>query len=113
MSRLLLVLSLALAGCVSSRVEQNRESATGIASGEAIVVLGRASYNDRETEESFTDCIVDQLSGGSQAMRLIPQKEFKDSLYPWFEPRTAPNSASDLGELFAEPGVRARMHHIS
>ena len=106
---LLLVLSLALAGCVSSRVEQNRESATGIASGEAIVVLGRASYNDRETEESFTDCIVDQLSGGSQAMRLIPQKEFKDSLYPWFEPRTAPNSASDLGELFAEPGVRARM----
>ena len=82
---------------------------TGIETDEVMVILGRASYNDRETEESFTDCIVDELSSGRSAIKLIPQDEFKDDLYPWFEPRTAPTSAEDLGRLFAEPGVRERI----
>jgi hypothetical protein len=30
---------------------------TGLASDEAMVILGRATYNDRQTEESFTDCL--------------------------------------------------------
>ena len=107
--KLLVLLSMVLSGCVSSRIEQSREAVTGIETDEEMVILGRASYNDRETEESFTDCIVDELSSGHSAIKLIPQDEFKDDLYPWFEPRTAPTSAEDLGRLFAEPGVRERI----
>ena len=40
---------------------------------------------------------------------MIPQDEFKDSLYPWFEPRTAPDSSDDLARLFAQPGVQDRI----
>lgn len=101
--------TLALGGCVSSRIEQSRTATTGINDGEAIVLLGRASYNDRQTEESFTDCIADALSQGEQPIRLIPQGQFKDDLYPWFEPRTAPTSANELASLFAQPGVRDRI----
>jgi len=95
--------------CVSARIEQSREGITGMSSGEAMVILGRATYNDHQTEESFTDCLVDILSSGSTPIRLIGQKEFKDSLYPWFEPRTAPASARELGALFAQPGVQERI----
>ena len=102
-------LCLFLSGCVTSRIEQSRDTVTGIQADEAMVILGRASYNDRETKASFTECIEAELSGGRGAIRLIPQDKFKDDLYPWFEPRTAPASASDLGRLFAEPGVRARI----
>ena len=102
-------LCLVLSGCVSSRIEQSRDTVTGIESDEAMVILGRASYNERETKASFTECIEAELSGGSGAIRLIPQDKFKDDLYPWFEPRTAPTSASELGRLFTEPGVRARI----
>ena len=42
-------------------------------------------------------------------LNVYGQNQFKDDLYPWFEPRTAPTSASDLSRLFAEPGVRARI----
>ena len=59
-----LVLLPLLSGCVSSRIEQSRDSSTGIESDEAIVLLGRASYNDKQTEESFTECIADVLGGG-------------------------------------------------
>ena len=109
--RLLLVLIVAnmLSGCVTSRIEQSRDAVTGIASDEAMVLLGRASYNEKQTEESFTDCIADVLNKGDQSIRLIAQQQFKDDLYPWFEPRTAPTSADELGRLFAQPGVKERI----
>ena len=108
--RLLGVLSIAmLAGCAATRVEESRQANTGMATGEALVILGRSSYNDRETEVSFTDCISDALSGGDEAIRLVSEKDFKDEFYPWFEPRFAPGSASDLEHLFSQPGVQERI----
>ena len=98
-----------LSGCVTSRIEQSRDAVTGISSDEAMVLLGRASYNEKQTEESFTDCIADVLNKGDQSIRLIAQQQFKDDLYPWFEPRTAPTSADELGRLFAQPGVKERI----
>lgn len=109
----LLVLLSLLSGCVSSRIEQSRDSTTGIESGEAIVLLGRASYNDKQTEESFTECIADVLGEGDNPIRLIGQNQFRDDLYPWFEPRTAPTSADELGRLFAEPGVKDRIASVN
>ena len=98
-----------LSGCVSSRIEQSRDASTGIETDEAIVLLGRASYNEKETEESFTQCIADALGQGDNPIRMIQQKQFRDELYPWFEPRTAPTSADELGRLFAQPGFRDRI----
>lgn len=105
----LVLVLMALSGCVSSRVEEERTATTGLDDGDALVILGRASYNDHETEKSFTECIANALSSGSKPIRLIPGKKFKDELYPWFEPRTAPTSAKELGTLFAQPGVQDRI----
>ncbi|MFT4713235.1 MAG: hypothetical protein ACJAVI_000058 [Candidatus Azotimanducaceae bacterium] len=96
-------------GCASTRIEERREASTGIADEDAIVLLGRASYSDRETESSFTDCVAAALEKGDRPLRLVTQKEFKDQLYPWFEPRTAPTSSKDLAKLFAQPGVQKRI----
>ena len=101
--------TLVVSGCVTSRVEESRSAVTGIETDEALVLLGRARYNDRQTEESFTRCIADALKAGERPIRMIPEDEFKDSLYPWFEPRTAPTSATELSTLFAQPGVRQRI----
>ncbi|MFT5012994.1 MAG: hypothetical protein ACJAX5_001533 [Patiriisocius sp.] len=101
----LLLVSIGLVGCVTARVEEQRSANTGIQIEEALVILGRASYNDRETEESFTDCLASALGSGDQPVTLVNQEEFKDSLYPWFEPRTAPASSDELKELFQQPGV--------
>ena len=103
------VLLTLLSGCVSSRIEQSRDASTGISSNEAIVLLGRASYNEKQTEESFTECIADVLGQGDNPIRLIHQNQFMDDLYPWFEPRTAPTSADELGRLFTQPGVKDRI----
>lgn len=94
-----------LSACVSSRIEQIRQTATNIQEGEALVIMGRATYNELETEESFTNCLAKAMSRGDSPLTLVSEEEFKDKLYPWFEPRTAPTSADDLTELFTQPGV--------
>ncbi len=104
-SLLVIGVSVVLTGCVTARVEEQRSANTGINSEEALVILGRASYNDRETEESFTDCLAEALSRGEESVTLVDEEEFKDSLYPWFEPRTAPTNSSELKGLFQQPGV--------
>ena len=78
------VLLLQLGGCATTRVEQSRQTNAVLGTGEAMVILGRATYNDRETEESFTDCLADILSQGSNPIRLVSEDQFKDDLYPWF-----------------------------
>ena len=106
----ILVAVISLAGCASSRIEQSREAITGMDKDEAIVIISRASYNERETEESFTSCISNILEKGPIPIRLVTEQQFKDALYPWFEPRTAPTSAKDLGKLFTQPGVQDRIN---
>ena len=106
-------LLLQLGACATTRVEQSRQTDAVLGDGEAMVILGRATYNDRETEESFTDCLADILRQGSNPIRLVSEDQFKDDLYPWFEARTAPTNASDLSRLFAEAGVQAQIDQSS
>ena len=103
------LMTMLLIGCASARIQQSRIATTGMTKDESLVILSRASYNERETEESFTDCLSEALSGGKTPIRLINGAEFKDQLYPWFEPRTAPDSSDDLARLFAQPGVQQRI----
>ena len=77
-----------------------------MSSGDALVILGRASYNDREAEASFTECLSESVGEGRNPLRVVSESEFKDLMYPWFEPRTAPTNVDELVKLFAQPGVR-------
>ena len=104
-----ILMTMLLVGCASARIQQSRTATTGMTTEESLVILSRTSYNERETEESFTDCLSDALSGGRTPIRLMSEAEFKDQLYPWFEPRTAPDSSDDLARLFAQPGVQQRI----
>ena len=100
---------LLLSGCVSSRIEQTRHAATGILPDETMVLLGRASYNDKQTEPSYTACVAHEISRGANPILVMGQAEFKDRMYPWFEARTAPSSAAELSHIFAQPGAQEKM----
>lgn len=111
MSRLALVMLAALAGggCMTATIEQSRHTLTGVEDGDSIVVLARSYHNGNNTETKFIDCIGDQLGKGSTAMTVIPDEDFRDAFYPWFEPRTAPKTPADLPALLAEPAVVDRI----
>ena len=108
----LLILALAgsaLSACVTSRVENIREGATGIEEGEGIVIMAKSYHLGNETEAKFINCVGDSVGRGSKGLRVIPNNEFVDALFPWFEPRTAPAESKGLPALMSRPGVAQKI----
>jgi len=101
--------ALMLSACVTSRVEDARIGETGIKAGEGVVVMAKSYHLGNETEESYIQCIEEGLARGSSGLRVIPHRKFVDSLFPWFEPRTAPSETKHLPKLMENPGVVDRI----
>ncbi len=99
----------ALAGCTSTTVDEFRQGQTGIASDEAVVILGRRQASDYETRSEFVQCVGDRMARGEGAINVVPEQEFVDAMFPWFEPRTAPLRTRDLEQLMAENVVAEKM----
>ena len=109
MKALLPLLVVLLASCTSTTVDEFRQGATGINSDESVVILGRRHSSDYETRAEFVDCVGERMTTGSDALSVIPEKQFVDAMFPWFEPRTAPPRTRDLERLMSEPVVADKM----
>jgi len=96
---------LPLSGCITSRVEDVRENTTGIGEGEGVVIMAKSYHLGNETEAGFIACVGDAVGRGSNSLRVIPNDDFVDSLFPWFEPRTAPADTKGLPALMQRKGV--------
>lgn len=106
---LLLGVVMSLSACITSRVEDVREKATGINEGEGIVIMAKSYHLGNETEAAFITCVGNAVSRGSSGLRVVPNTEFVDALFPWFEPRTAPADTKDLPALMQRKGVAEKI----
>lgn len=104
--RLIVLLVLTLNACVTARIEDNRIGNTGIGEGEGVVILAKSYHLGNDTESDFIKCIGSNISKGSSGVRVIPTRSFKDSLFPWFEPRTAPSDTLSLAKLLTRNQVK-------
>lgn len=103
------VASLSMTGCMTTRVEETKNAKTGIAEGERIVILEASYHNGNETEDEFVDCISKSVQKGKNRLSVYPDEEFIDALFPWFEPRTAPQGPESLPALLEKPGIDERV----
>jgi hypothetical protein len=106
---LVAISGIVLGGCVTQRVENIREHDTGILEGEGIVIMAKSYHLGNETEANFISCVGDSVGRGRSGLRVIPNNEFVDALFPWFEPRTAPAETKGLPTLMSRPGVAEKI----
>src|SRR5262249_51986404 len=105
-----LVLFIALPGCMQSRVEESRELHTKIQKDEAVVILAKPQIEGAAAEDGFMDCVSHTLAGsGPDAISVQSNSAFVDSMFPWFEPGTAPTRPEGLATLLTRPGVSERV----
>ena len=125
MQRLLPALAtVALAGCIHVKIDESREVAASITSGEGVVLLAKPELRGVGSESGFLDCLETQLLGHAitkgkptdqivsvpgRHFRLVSHQAFIDSMYPWLEASTAPADAEFARILMARPGVRERI----
>jgi len=91
-----------LQGCTTVTIDQSRvvdTRASTLTTGKSVVVVGRRSGAEYETEPDLVNCIGKVLNSGQSEVKVIPEDTFVDKLYPWFEPRTAPVKVNDLFRL--------------
>lgn len=99
---------LCLNACMSTTVIDEHRVATattGIGDNESVVVLGRRHHSGQETEIDFISCVGNTLASGNDKLNVIPEKQFVDSMYPYFETSTAPMDVRNLDRLVQNPDI--------
>lgn len=102
---LTMILVVAISGCVTAVIEDAREQPTGLLEGETVVVMAKSYHQGNETETDYIRCVEKALGRGSGALNVVPNQQFVDNLFPWFEPRTAPADTKGLVQLMERPGI--------
>lgn len=105
-----LLMSVVLAGCASTTTIDDYRPTTEpieIQAGEKVAVLGRHDAGHYETDSSFIECLGNQLKGSH--FPVVPEKQFVDALYPWFEPRTAPKGIKRLKRLMSDEAIKQKV----
>jgi hypothetical protein len=104
-----LLLLVSLASCTTTTIDEFRQGETGIENNESVVILGRRQASDYETRAEFVECVGEGMNRGENPISIVPEQEFIDAMFPWFEPRTAPLRTRDLERLMTEAVVSQKM----
>ena len=109
---LLIILGIAQFGCgltgeVSSVDEQRQVLPETIASGDAIAVVG-IGFVMEDTLNCIDTGLRDRLFG----VPVIAPHEFRDKLFPWFEPNIAPEDTESLSKLMLQSKVKQRIDDL-
>lgn len=109
----LILLSSLLSACVTSTVQEIRETTTSVTTDDTVVVLGKKDRpSSQETELDFVSCVSDNLSAGKTGIEAISEQRFVDEMFPWFEPRTAPIRTTNLTRLIGDPLISNKFKEI-
>lgn len=109
-----ITLLLLLNACTTINVDHIQlEDQVDLASGDAIVVLGRHHSAEYETEPSLIRCLSDRLSNGADSLVVYSEDEFVNQFYPWFEARTAPLHPNKLKQTLDQPLVAQRIKDLN
>jgi hypothetical protein len=97
-----------LSGCMTARLEEDRQLTTAIASHEAVVLLAKPHVEGITAEDDFMDCVGDKMAR-STGIQVRANDDFVDSMFPWLEPSTAPQRPEGVSRLLAKDVVADRI----
>ena len=97
-----------LSGCMTATLEEDRTLTTAIADHEAVVLLAKPHVEGITAEDEFMDCVGDKMAR-HRHIRVQPNNDFVDSMFPWLEPSTAPQRPEGVTKLLAKDVVAQRI----
>jgi hypothetical protein len=102
-----------ITACTTINVDHIQlEDNLDLRAGDSIVILGRHHSAEIETETSLVACLGGKLNRQLTNIRVVPESQFIDDFYPWFEARTAPQHPKKLQKLLEEPLLANRIDQL-
>jgi hypothetical protein len=96
-------------GCMTAKLDENRMMPTAIARDEGVVILAKPQVEGTGSEQDFMSCVGGKLAHGQNPVSVYGNQQFQDTLYPWFEPSTAPVRADGVASVLTHPKVARRL----
>jgi hypothetical protein len=82
-----------------------------LAPGERVAVLG--GNDDAIGEDYAASCLREELRAADPPVPLLAASEVQDSLFPWFELSTRPETETEFAAFLARPGVSERLRALN
>lgn len=79
----------------------------------SMVVLGKRHVTHNATEFDFVSCVKDYLTDNNPALNVIPEQQFIDDMYPFFETSTAPLHINSFQRLAQNPIVSDKLDQLN
>jgi hypothetical protein len=101
---------LLLTGCgATTSIDEYRpnNSVMELNGDESVVILGRRDAGHYDTDREFISCVASRMKGAD--ISVMPEQQFIDAIYPWFEPRTAPKGLKRLTRLMQDPDIKSQV----
>jgi hypothetical protein len=98
-----------LSSCMTAKLDENRMMPTAIARDEGVVILAKPQVEGTGAEVDFMNCVSARLARGVEPVAMYENQAFQDTLYPWFEPSTAPVRPEGVATLLGRPIVAKRL----
>lgn len=105
----LIFVALLTTGCSTARTDLSASTELPTYAGESVVVMARSYHTGNQTEGDFVRCVANALDSGQDSINIMPGQQFVDSMYPWFEARTAPHTIERLPTLLDDELIAERM----
>ncbi len=105
-----LIASVSAFGCLS--MDPAGDAGSAVPPEKIVILLAHprlGPYEWRQHEERITSCVGDAIERTDPHLSVMHAQEFRDRLFPWFEPATAPTRAEQLGSLLTRSLVRSRL----
>ncbi len=109
---IIMLISLFITSCSTTRIDQEVNAAYSIKDGESIVVLSDSYHTGNKTEKDFMDCLNRSLSKNQNQFNIISTNEFQNIFYPWFEPSTAPQNIEELPKVLGKEIIRNKLNEL-
>ena len=107
--KILFLLMIITAGCSTTRIDEEVNTAFTISGDESIVLLSNSYHTGNQTELDFMDCLNDSILKKQDTFEIIPTRQFQNLFYPWFEPSTAPQSIEDLPKILGNELIKEKL----
>ena len=109
---IIILVSLFITSCSTTRIDQEVNAAYSIKDGESIVVLSDSYHTGNKTENDFMDCLNRSLSKNQDQFNIISTTEFQNIFYPWFEPSAAPQNIEELPKVLGKEIIKNKLDEL-
>ena len=101
------MIGIGLFGCMKSQITDSLTKQTDVTQFSVATVLA-VDFEDK----GFAECVQKDLKREFRKIEFIPGDRFRDALFPWFDPKTAPREEGELSSILCKTLVRDRIEAI-